>query len=83
MFARNKRTTVRMMSIRDIVNGFGGIRSAGRVLAKPPSTVSSWLKRNSIPAKLHLAIVEAAREHGFEVTCEDIARACAAPEDAA
>ena len=50
-----------MQSVSDIISTLGGPTKAGEALRLPPTTVSSWATRKSIPAKYWLGIIKASR----------------------
>jgi hypothetical protein len=55
-----------------IIRKLGGVRTAARLLGKPPSTVQDWKRSGLIPAKHQAAVLQCAREAGLEVTAEDL-----------
>ena len=59
-----------MSYVDHIVSEFGGVRPMAKKTAKPTSTVSSWLKRGSIPDAQKPEILEAARREGLTLSPE-------------
>lgn len=51
---------------------FGGTRKMAERLDLAPSTVQSWKSEGHIPAKHQPMVLDKAREHGIEISAEDI-----------
>lgn len=64
-----------MDSVADIIASLGGTVEAAKRLDLPPSTVSAWKSRHSIPATYWLKIIN---ESAGGISYEDLERAVAA-----
>ena len=61
------------MTIRDLIESVGGVRSAARLLGIAPSTAHYYCKHNRLPLKRLLLLASAAeRLSGRQYTYEDI-----------
>lgn len=58
------------MSVRQIIDRFGGIRPLARRLSVGPSRVQYWYNHDSIPAKQQAAVI-AAGTHLEPPVCPD------------
>lgn len=68
---------------RDIIGRWPSRKTLAQDTGRSPVTVHSWWQRNSIPADVDVVMVEAARERGFALTYEELARTRALGEAAA
>lgn len=58
--------------VSEIISKFGGIRPMARMLSYPPSTVSNWENRNSIPARHQRHILDVAKENKISIKPIDL-----------
>lgn len=55
-----------------VISCFGGVRRTARALECDPATVSRWRKSGRIPAGYQKQILQAAWEHGHDLTAHDL-----------
>ena len=67
------------MSIRDVVERFGGQSALARLIDKGQSTVAYWVKSDAIPNKWHAKLLEAARAKGIPLLLHEVAGGVLAP----
>jgi hypothetical protein len=53
---------------RRIVELLGGTAKAAGILRRKPPTIISWVQRGFIPAREHLAVLQAANDAGIDLT---------------
>jgi DNA-binding transcriptional regulator YdaS (Cro superfamily) len=51
---------------------FGGTRKMAEMLGEAPSTVQSWKSAGRVPAAHQPKVLDRAREHGVDITAEDV-----------
>lgn len=54
-----------------IIEVFGGINPAARILGIPPTTVQGWKERGYIPASRQSAVLRVAQDQGLPITEAD------------
>lgn len=60
-----------MTYVDKIILKFGGVRPLARQLGLPPTTVSSWKERGSIPDSKKAIVLEGAISAGFSLSPSD------------
>jgi hypothetical protein len=69
------------MHARDIIEKFGGQSALAKLLGKPQSTVSYWVKSGTIPARWQGKLLKLAGENGVALSAHDfMAKPVPAPE---
>lgn len=61
-------------NVSDLVESVGGIDDLAAELGLERIVVYRWVKRDSIPARYHFAIIKSAEQRQFDLSFEDIAR---------
>jgi hypothetical protein len=59
-----------MTYVDRIISKFGGIRPLARLIDKPPSTISSWKIKGTIPDKYKPEVLEAAMREELDLKPE-------------
>ena len=60
------------MTVREIVDRFGGQSALAREIEKRPSTVAYWVKSDSIPTKWHRRLLDVAMQKGIDLGPSDL-----------
>ncbi len=72
-----------MTYVHKIIDAFGGVRPMAARLGLPPTTVSSWKARGTIPDRQKPMVLAAARIDGYELGPADFFPSPFSDEDAA
>ena len=60
-----------MTYVDKIIDAFGGVRPLARAIKQPPTTVSGWRKRGSIPDWQKVRVLDASRRYGVSLILYD------------
>jgi hypothetical protein len=63
---------VRITPVDLVIQSFGGVRAAARVLKLDPATVSRWQQSGRVPAKRQENVLQLAWERGIDLTAHDL-----------
>jgi hypothetical protein len=72
-----------MTYVDKIVTVFGGVRPMAKLLSLPPTTVSSWKVRGSIPDRQKALVLTVSDREGFNLSPADFFPLESLTEDAA
>jgi hypothetical protein len=61
-----------MNAAEHVIDRLGGTRRAAALINTSPSTVQSWKKTGFIPSRRQAEVVEAARQHGIEISADEM-----------
>lgn len=62
----------RITPVELVIQSFGGVRAAARVLRCDPGAVSRWQQSGRIPVKRQQQVLSAAWERGIDLTAHDL-----------
>jgi hypothetical protein len=60
-----------MTYVDKIIGAFGGVRPLARAINQPPTNVSGWRKRGTIPDWQKVRVLDAAQRRGIELVLTD------------
>ena len=78
-FSIKSRPMEKVSTIIEILDRWGSRKAVADDLGVSPARVHKWPSSNSIPAKYHLGLIEAAARRGISLTADELVRAHSDP----